>query len=147
MSWINDLDACASAGIINFDAPAYIKGAQPRYIGNPDFIPHSDQLGPIKQQPANDKFEIDNPNENPAWKKYLFGGVVVTAIAAGIYALSKGKIKMPQFKKPEFLNKIKVPDWIKNNKVVDFIKDIPNKIKNLNLIDKLKGLFKQTPKP
>lgn len=139
MSWINDLDACASAGIISFDAPAYIKGVQPRYYGNPDFAQLPDFLPPAPQQPKKDEFsKSTDPHHNPTWKKVLFGTVVAGALAAGIYAISKGKIN---------LKNIKLPDWVTNNKVIDFCKDIPNKIKNLHLLDKLKGLFKKPATP
>ena len=138
MSWINDLDACASAGIISYDAPAYVRGAQPRYIGNPDFAQIPGYLPPTTQQPAKDEFKSTDPHNNPKWKKVLFGTVVAGALAAGIYAISKGKIN---------LKNIKLPDWVTNNKVIDFCKDIPNKIKNLHLLDKLKGLFKKPATP
>lgn len=153
MSWINDLDACASAGIISFDAPAYVRGAQPRYVGNPDFAQIPDYLPPVKQKPIKDEFtKSDDPHHNPAWKKALFGTLVIGGLAAGIYTISKGKInlkniKMPDFikniKKPEFLEKIKVPDWVKDNKVVNFIKDIPTKFKNSKLGEKIKNLFQK----
>lgn len=147
MSWINDLDACASAGIISFDAPAYVRGVQPRYYGNPDFAQLPDFLPPAPQ-PKKDEFsKSTDPHHNPTWKKVLFGTVVASALAAGIYAISKGKINLKNIKMPDFLKNIKVPDWVKNNKVVDFCKDIPNKIKNLHLIDKLKGLFKKPVTP
>ena len=126
MSWINDLDACASAGIISFDAPAYIKGVKPRYVGNPDFAQLPDYLPPMPQQmqqPVKDEFtRSDDPHNNPKWKKVLFGTVIGGALAAGIFALSKGKAKLKNFKFTEFL---------KNNKVVDFFKSIPTKVKNL----------------
>lgn len=32
----SSLDSLASNGVINFDADAYIKGTQPRYVGNPE---------------------------------------------------------------------------------------------------------------
>ena len=139
MSWINDLDACASAGIISFDAPAYVKGVQPRYYGNPNFAQLPDFLPPAPQQPKKDEFsKSTDPHHNPTWKKVLFGTVVAGTLAAGIYAISKGKIN---------LKNIKLPDWVTNNKVIDFCKDIPNKIKNLHLLDKLKGLFKKPATP
>ena len=134
MSWINDLDACASAGIISFDAPAYVRGVQPRYVGNPNFAQLPDYL-PQAPQPVKDEFtKSTDPHHNPKWKKALFGTIIAGGLAAGIYAISKGKLK------PE---NIKI--WLTktSNKVVNFCKDIPTKIKNLHLLDKLKGLFKK----
>lgn len=143
MSWINDLDACASAGIISYDAPAYIRGAQPRYIGNPDFAQIPGYLPPTPQQPAKDEFKLTDPHNNPKWKKVLFGTVVAGTLAAGIYAISKGKINIKNIKTPDFLKNIKLPDWVTNNKVIEFCKDIPNKIKNLKIGEKIKNLFKK----
>lgn len=122
MTWINDLDACASAGIISFDAPAYVHNVQPRYAGNPDFAQLPDYLPPAPK-PAKDEFSRStDPHHNPTWKKALFGTVIIGGLAAGIFMLSKGKIN---------LKNIKVPDWVTNNKVMDFCKDIPNKFRNL----------------
>ena len=36
-NWVNALDACAAAGVIDYDAPAFISGKTPRYIGHPEF--------------------------------------------------------------------------------------------------------------
>ena len=36
-NWVNALDACAAAGVIDYDAPSFILGKQPRYAGHPEF--------------------------------------------------------------------------------------------------------------
>ena len=140
MSWINDLDACASAGIISFDAPAYVKGVQPRYVGNPDFAQIPDYL-PAAPQPQKDEFtKTTDPHHNPKWKKALFGTVVVGALAAGIYAISKGKINLKNLKLGKRIN-------VYSQLAVRWMKNIPTKIKNLHLMDKLKNLFKKPATP
>ena len=35
--WIYPLDMCASAGILDYDAAAYITDQPARYVGNPKF--------------------------------------------------------------------------------------------------------------
>ena len=137
MSWINDLDACASAGIISFDAPAYIKGAQPRYWGNPDFAHLPEELVPIKQQPTKDEFKASDSHNNPTWKKVLLGAVIV---GAGIAAVVGGKNLL---KNPKIAKKLKVHSKL----ALRWIKNIPTKIKNLHLMDKLKKLFKKPATP
>ncbi len=88
MSWINDLDALASAGVLGFDAPAYIMGTQPRYYGHPALETLPDSLPAIKNQPQKDEFQSGQPNNNPKWKKWLFG---ILATAGLIFGASKLK--------------------------------------------------------
>ncbi len=85
MSWVNDLDALASAGVISFDAPAYIRGTTPRYYGNPSLETISDNLPSIKQQPTKDEFNNGTAVHNPTWKKLLFGGILAGGIILGGY--------------------------------------------------------------
>lgn len=87
MSWINDLDALASAGVLGFDAPAYIRGTQPRYYGHPALETIPDTLPQIKPQPQKDEFKPEKGN-NPSWKKWLFG---IMATAGVIFGASKLK--------------------------------------------------------
>lgn len=89
MSWINDLDALASAGVISFDAPAYIKGVTPRYYGNPPLEGLPDSLPQMNSQPKADEFKpADKTYNNPSWKKWLFG---IMATAGVIFGASKLK--------------------------------------------------------
>lgn len=84
MSWVNDLDAAAAAGIIPFDAPAFIRGTQPRYYGCPDLDYISDTLPSMKQQPKADEFKSNSTGvNNPSWKKWLFGGIVAIGAILG----------------------------------------------------------------
>lgn len=122
-NWVNALDACASAGIIDYDAPADILGQDARYIGHPKFteLPTVDlALLPegtkMKGQPTKDEFNTSGDLvQNPSWKKWAFGGIMAAATIGGVVALlaSKGKIKLP-----------KMPTSIKNplTSVWNFIK-------------------------
>lgn len=144
-NWISTLDACASAGILNYDAPADILGEKPRYYGNPDFeslettrIPHGTK---IKDQPKVDEFSTEDKNivKNPTWKKTLFGGLILACLTGIGLFFSKGKCK-------NLGSKIKnaVPS-LKNlgTKILDLGKQGLNFVKTsvTNLINK----FKKTP--
>ncbi len=101
MSWSNDLDMLAQAGVLDFDAPSYIYGRTPRYIGNP-VMPNPFGEGienpKLPEQPKIDEFkqpkvkEFQQPTENeahtsnsPVWKKVLFGTVAIGALIFGGY--------------------------------------------------------------
>ncbi len=132
MTWINDLDMCASAGIIEFDAPAYIKGTQARYYGHPDFPTIPGELPPMKEQPKKDEFKPsgDPAFNNPKWKKWLFGAL---AIGATVFGISK----IPALKRS--LSSISFSS----------LKNLPSKIwQGIQAGWKaLIGLFKKTPTP
>lgn len=100
-NWVNALDACAAAGIIDYDAPAFITGRKPRYFGHPEMeqLPlRNDFLLPpgikLKDVPALDTYT--NPEDrplvqNPTWKKVLFGALTVAGVIAACVGLSKFK--------------------------------------------------------
>jgi hypothetical protein len=103
--WVNALDACATAGILEYDAPADILGQKPRYVGSPreSEIPTKllvDDVK-IKSSPDKDEFQLQDETlvQNPKWKKVLFGILTVGAIVGTtLFALfKKGKIKLPKF--------------------------------------------------
>lgn len=128
MSWINDLDALASAGVIPFDAPAYIRGVPPRYVGNPPLEGISDQLPQMKQQPKKDEFLNDSTAiHNPRWKKLLFGATVLGALAFGGYKL-KNKV-IPFVKKLFKGKKVKLPLDVKTPFAPKNVKVNPKKLK------------------
>lgn len=119
-NWVNALDACAAAGIIDYDAPAFIMGQSPRYIGHPDFerLPlKNDYLLPpgvkLTELPSIDTY--GNPEDkpliqNPLWKKVLFGAITIASlIAAGIGVTKLGKIKIPDLKINKAWDLIKKP--------------------------------------
>ncbi|MDY6310594.1 MAG: hypothetical protein SPL73_08730 [Cyanobacteriota bacterium] len=125
-NWVNALDWCAASGVIDYDAPAFILGQNPRYVGHPvpEQIPmHNISLLPpnikLKDVPDTDTFENSDGKlvHNPLWKKILFGAIAVAGVIGGGIGLSKlKKVKMPKISMPK-LN-------IKNHltKVWNFIK-------------------------
>lgn len=128
MSWINDLDALASAGVIDFDAPAYIYGTKPRYYGNPAFETIPPNL-PKPQQPQSDIFDKNpTPVKNPSWKKWLFGALATGGI---IFGASKLKFVKKLFKKINLTNLKTIPSKIINGvktgwqKLLKFLKIKP----------------------
>ena len=126
MSWINDLDMCASLGIINYDAPAYIRGTNPRYAGSPDFANITGQIPDMKPQPEKDEFKNEISHGNPSWKKWV-SGIFLTGLAIfGAYKLRNTKLA---------------------SKIVNYAKTLPQKITNLATTgwNKLKNIFKKTP--
>lgn len=120
--WIYPLDMCASAGILDYDAAAYITDQPARYVGNPKFedvptlLPEGTKL---KDQPKTDEFgNPSNVIQNPGWKKWLFGRIIAAATIGTALVLGKGKIKLPASVKnagTTVLNYIKKPFvWIAN---------------------------------
>lgn len=140
-NWINALDWCAASGVIDYDAPAFIMGQSPRYIGHPDMgeLPmQNDSLLPkgikLKSNPCNDVYGNDDNSlvKNPTWKKVLFGTVIAGGIAAaGLAIFGKGKIKLPKISG----FKVKMPDFKKFFiNILDYVKKpfkfITSKIKS-----------------
>lgn len=103
MSWISDLDYLAMAGVLDFDAAAYVQGTKPRYTGNPmnvPFVPDMPQMSPFNVTPHTDEFintdKKDNEIvKNASWKKWLFGGTIAAALLYVIGRVAGFKIKMP----------------------------------------------------
>lgn len=116
-NWVSNLDMLAAGGVIDFDAAAYLLDQPARFVGNPrlenlplenpSLLPEGTKL---KDLPKTDEFNNSGKKvaENPSWKKWTFGAIAAAIIAGGIFALSKGKIKMPKF-----TSKIKMPDMTK----------------------------------
>ena len=126
MSWINDLDACASAGVLEFDAPAYIKGTQARYFGHPELENIQGTLPEMKKQPKKDEFTKGDPvHHNPVWKKVLLGAI---AIAGAILIGNK-------FTKGNFLKSLGTKFTQIPQKLIDLAK---------SGFEKFKGLFKKS---
>ena len=103
MSWISDLDYLAMAGVLDFDAAAYVQGTKPRYTGNPmsvPFVPDMPQMSPFNVTPNSDEFintdkKDDEIVKNSSWKKWLFGGTIAASILSIIGRAAGFKIKMP----------------------------------------------------
>ena len=102
----------------------------------PDLLPPGVKL---KDVPQFDEFSKDDKLvQNPRWKKWLFGGLLVSGLAGLGIAIARGKgIKMPKifakggkFDFAKLKDKIKIPklDGIKN-----FFSSIIDKVKNFKI--------------
>ena len=121
MSYIDDLDMCASAGIINFDGPAFIKGTAPRFVGNPAFETIPDFSPVMKPQPREDEFK---PKKKHDIGKVVGIGLIVAALIMGISRIKS--FKMPKIKMPSFSGIKKIPA-----KIGAFAKSVWSKITGL----------------
>lgn len=99
-NWAMNLDMLAQEGVINFDAPSYVMGQKPRYVGNPklkDMQPlhaHVPEAPLIHHsQPEVDEFHHSTHDKNfvknPTWKKWLFGIVAAGTLIFGGYKFRK----------------------------------------------------------
>ncbi len=132
-NWVNALDACAASGVIDYDAPSFILGRNPRYVGHPEFekLPlKNDCLLPpgikLNDLPAIDSYNNseDRPLvENPAWKKVLFGAIVLASLIAGSIGFAKfGKLKMPDMGKiSSNITNIAKKSWQYTKKTFEFL--------------------------
>lgn len=131
-NWATNLDMLAQNGVLDYDAPSYITGQKPRYVGSPSVIP-SPYAGPASnpkipyfREPDVDEFLHEKPDKrdivaNPSWKKWVFGLVAAGALVFGGY---KFKLKiLPAIKK--------LPQTLKLDKVADFFKKGWNKFTGL----------------
>lgn len=140
-NWAFNLDFLARNGVLDFDAPSYIMGTNPRYIGKPDSIPKpfadSVPKAPALNQPNKDEYspqkQDNNFVKNPSWKKWLFGALAIGGTILGIckfktiknWTVKTAKNALSKFKwgniKGFFVNKAKA--------VGNFFKNCGNKIK------------------
>lgn len=118
--WADNLDMLAQSGVLDFDAPAYVTGQPPRYVGSIAYTP-SPFVGPMPQtknlqQPQIDEFKPSNDKnnfvKNPSWKKWLFG-----ILSAGLLIFGGFKFKSKLL--PWLKN---LPQKLKLNKIGDFFK-------------------------
>lgn len=96
LDWITAMDACASAGIINYDAPAAILGQKPRYWGHPDFNKVITMSGP-----GHDVFDPNNQDivKPQSWKKKAFGWIAAgLGVLATIKLIQAGKLNITTLK-------------------------------------------------
>ncbi|MBO6086885.1 hypothetical protein J6P92_00885 [bacterium] len=156
-NWAYNLDMLAQNGVLDFDAPSFVMGQNPRYVGRP-MRPPSPYAGQIPPAPAINQPEIDefkmqktkqpsvekteNADEikNPAWKKWLFGALAIS----GLVLLGfKGKTIYNWVKSvpSKISNKFKNFSFKKaKNYVVDKAKKFGNFVKKC--WNKFIGLFK-----
>ena len=130
--WAFNLDNLAANGVIDFDAPAFLLGQKPRYIGNPSieglpleslsYLPENIKL---KDLPSDcyENSKDGNLVHNPTWKKILFGGIAIAGAVLATMGIFKLKGNWKNVKKgfSKLINKIKMPSF----------KDIGKKIGNI----------------
>ena len=130
-NWVLALDNLAASGVIDFDAPAFLLGQKPRYVGNPSlehlplenpmYLPEGVKMKDIPQSDIYEQSESKDLVHNPKWKKLLFAGVAIAgailiggAVLSGKHKVSAGitniKNTISNFKLP----KIKVPKFVKS---------------------------------
>ena len=110
-NWTTSVDMLADAGIIDYDASAYILGAPARFVGRPQYSIYN--IPPLAiQPPRQDEYRSTLPDKsivkNPLWKKVLFGALATGGVLFGI-----AKLRMT----PQFFKNIGV-------KISDFFKKI-----------------------
>lgn len=96
LDWISAMDACASAGIINYDAPAAILGQKPRYFGHPNFNYAMSMSGP-----GQDVFDPNNKDivKPQSWKKKALGWLAAgLGVLATIKLIQAGKLNITTLK-------------------------------------------------
>lgn len=130
-NWVSNLDMLAAGGVIDFDAASYLLDQPARFVGNPQIerLPlENPALLPegvrLKDLPQADEFaqapKDRNLVETPKWKKWALGGIIAAGIGAGFFAITKGKLKMPDMTSVKnfgntVLTYIKKPfEWIAN---------------------------------
>ena len=141
-AWSDNLDMLALNGVLDFDAPSYVTGQNPRYVGSIEYTP-SPFAGPKPetknlQQPQIDEFRYNKSNKNdkfsvPAWKKWLFGGLAAGTLIFGGWKFQSKWLphmtNLPKKFKSEWLPKIKnLPDKLKLDKIGNFFKNGWNKL-------------------
>lgn len=108
--WVTSVDMLADAGIVGFDAAAYVTGAPARFAGSPQYPIYN--IPPLMiQPPKNDEYKSPQKNQaivkTPVWKNVLFGALALTGIVWGGAKLRK----MPSSIKNFFT---KTGDFFKN---------------------------------
>ena len=146
MSWINDLDACASLGIINMDGPAYIMGAKPRYYGNPPLESIPDLIPP-QSTTTKDVYTNSKPSKKANVKEIITGIILASLALLGFKKLGGGKLlkNLNAKAKPHFQNlRTKIKNFKLSN-VTNWFRKIGSNIKNSNFYGKIKNLFTKKP--
>lgn len=90
--WVSSVDMLADAGIVGFDAAAYVTGTPARFVGRPQYPVYN--IPPLAIQPPksdeyNNHKKVENIVKTPVWKKVLFGALALTGIVWGVAKLRK----------------------------------------------------------
>jgi hypothetical protein len=152
-NWAYNLDMLAQNGVLDYDAPSFIMGQTPRYVGSPSprtspyiEVPNA----PALKQPEIDEFKQEKQKvpqnkendrsivKNPSWKKWVFGALALGTIIFGAYkfkSISKWVKDIPS----------KISKKLKWSNIQTYCKD---KTKNIcdffkNSWNKFTGLFKK----
>jgi hypothetical protein len=97
-NWAYNLDMLAQNGVIDYDAPSFIMGQTPRYVGSP--LPQTSPYievpnAPALKQPEIDEFKQEKQKvpqkqendrsivKNPSWKKWVFGALALGTVIFG----------------------------------------------------------------
>ncbi len=86
--WVSSVDMLADAGIVNFDAAAYVTGTPARFVGSPQYPVYN--LPPLKTPVKQDEYKPTDTSlvKTPAWKKVLFGILAAAGIVWGVRKIS-----------------------------------------------------------
>ena len=100
-NWAYNLDMLAQNGVLSYDAPSFVMGQTPRYVGAPSSPPSPfvdvPPRAPAMSQPEIDEFKREKQDmpetgdkdnnfiKNPLWKKLLFGTLAIGGIGFAIY--------------------------------------------------------------
>ena len=102
--WVMALDNLAASGVIDYDAPAFLLGKKARYVGNPQYetipmlppvlLPPDVKMKDVPPLDTYDRPEDKSITEPASWKKWLMGGIIVAAVAAGVmkFLVYTGKV-------------------------------------------------------
>lgn len=90
-SWVSSVDMLADAGIVNFDAAAYVTGAPARFVGSPQYSITG--MPPLNEPLFKDEFQSTLADtsivKNPTWKKVLFGILAAGGLLWGAKKIGK----------------------------------------------------------
>ena len=96
-NWAYNLDMLAQNGVLDFDAPSFVMGQNPRYVGRPSLPPSPyatgippapainqpeiDEFKPQRQEPPKEENKDNSVIHNPSWKKWAFAALAIGGLA------------------------------------------------------------------
>ena len=127
-NWISPLEFCAAGGVLDYDAAADILDMPQRFAGNPNVFDTPAVVRPLLLPPGTKiKGELkedcyntpSNLIQNPSWKKWVFGGLVVLGALALVF-----RKKLPKISELKKLDFSKMGTSVKEfgKKVLSYIK-------------------------
>lgn len=87
--WVTSVDMLADAGIVNFDAAAYVTGAPARFIGSPQYPIYN--IPPLAMPIQKDSYQSSDTSivKTPAWKKVLLAALLSEELCGAFRKLKK----------------------------------------------------------